>query len=517
MKHQNNIQTYVAAALMLAVCGLVLNGFSQTAHAQRNARAAKNTQQTAQKQPVKQETPAPQDIMPELDALEETLRAAEDTAVEVAEQAAAAAEKVADTDADAPGPDENDAVDAGPEEDEDEDDYVLEEIVIVPFEMEGVRRISLAELDAAIKLPEENTADALLEFLATLESLEPEDETLEDEKSLEAFLAKIAAAKWDAGMRLLEMDDERTLAVQTLLGAVFQEPETYMKKINTLSKLLRDRGESRLAWQVEGNLLQLEASLIIQKNTKTDAEKQKLLVGTCASLISHVKKGLAAKLAENDDILMLAISLIAYGESLSTESKCTLYMQFAPLAKTSEDGQLQLFGVLMERAVARYRMAGKPLNMAFQTISGKTVKPKDFVGKTLAIYFWSPENDISLRELSLLLKFYVFYHEKGLEVLGVALGGQSDELDALLEDGAFPWETVVDDTTEAAAEAEDVAKLDTPAVKLGVLECPTMMLVGTDGKVVAAEMNLLELLAYLEKEYGAYEPAEEDADLLEEK
>lgn len=401
---------------------------------------------------------------------------------------------------------------AGPEEDG--EDFVAEEVVVVPFEMEGARRVASAELDAAIALPAEITAESLLDFFMALESLEPDAETQADAAALAAFDAKIAAAKWDAGSRLLEMkdaqEDFRRMAVEMLLSVAFHLPETYLQKMKALPEELRAAGEPRVAWEVENGLLLLTSSLVMQEEQTEDAGKMTLLADTCAGLISHLEKGQAAGLAGEDDVFMLAISLIMYGEMLPAEKKGALYKKFAPLTKTAEDEQLRLLGVLMERAVGRFESVGKPLDVTFETVSGETLKPADFAGKTLAIYFWSPENEISLRELALLAEFYDFYHAAGLEVLGVALGGESDELDELLADGAFPWETAVDDTTDAAAEAENLASLDTPAVTLGVLECPTLMLVGPDGKVVSAEMNLLELLAYLEKMYGEYRPADTD-------
>lgn len=398
------------------------------------------------------------------------------------------------------------------EEDEEENpeefsDDIPELILTVPFEMEGSLRVSEAELDDALTLPEEKTAENLADFIFRAESLDPDAEMGEDESAQNSFFSKIAAAKWNAAWRMMEMKELSpemlTVAVETLLGVAFHEPEIYLERVRTLPEILRKRDARREAWKVEDGLLQLEASLLSRREFQNEAEKQEVFANFCRSLISLLQKGRKEGVAEEEDMLMPAITLMIYAEMLPTEEKCEFYTDFSAMTENVEDDSVRRCGILMKHAVRRMNSVDKRVKIVFSTASGKKIKTADSSAKMLLLFFWSMENEESLRELSALKAIYPVYHEKGLEILGIALGENSEELAEFLENEAFPWEMVLPAEEDFLDADEDFAKWQkTPAVFLGILETPAMVLLGPEGRMISGGMNFEELAEVLEKDFG---------------
>ena len=362
--------------------------------------------------------------------------------------------------------------DAEDPEEDDEDDTYEEVIVAIPFEMEGTRQVTGEELSGALALPAQRTAESLAEFIFEADALDPSAGS--DEASRKAFFSKVAAAKWSAAQEMLKMKDLSpemlALAVETLLSVAFFEPEIYLEQVKTLPAELRKRNSPAEAWKVEEGLLQLDASLLQQKEMKSPEEKAKLMVKLCHSLIAHLEKGLQEEVAGDMDVLILAVQLQTYTEAFPAAQRCELYSVFYPLTEDREDFDVKRVGLLMKNAVVRLEAEGKTLKMTLTPVSGNAVKIQDFGGKLLLIYFWSPENEISMRELPILLELYDFYHEKGLEIVGVVPGESDDALETLLETVNFPWETVVQEADESAWDESEEAEFErwrkTPAVRL---------------------------------------------------
>ncbi|MDO4550532.1 MAG: thioredoxin-like domain-containing protein [Planctomycetia bacterium] len=404
----------------------------------------------------------------------------------------------------------------------------FEEVTVIPFEMEGMKRIPMSHLEEVLTLPENPSTENLISFLMDLETYQPDHETENDTKITELFYQRITAAKWQAATTVMQKVTNKEctdpevcmLAVKSMLEAAFFQPEIYLTQAKEIPDFLRNCGATKEAWKVEEGLLMLDCSLQMRQITgeqdKTDEKRSKLLHKTCLALISHMEKGLNENVATTDDIIALTVSLITYGSSFTPEQKITLFETFYPLAKKQKDIYVRFHGHLMENAVKRLQTQGKPLSASFKTSSGETIKTEDYTGKTLAIYFWSMENDISLQEMSLLLEFHQFYAAKGFEVLGISMDPDTEEIHDFIEDNQLPWKTVVSDSPEDFEEEESFAAyLETPEIKLGILECPTMIILDSSGKVLSAEADLLTLLEILEENYGKFTPSDTDEELDE--
>jgi thiol-disulfide isomerase/thioredoxin len=160
---------------------------------------------------------------------------------------------------------------------------------------------------------------------------------------------------------------------------------------------------------------------------------------------------------------------------------------------------------LREQAAAQvkvFEIMSRPLVMAFTAIDGRTVDLKSLRGKVVLIDFWATWCGPCIAELPNVKKVYATYHDKGFEVVGIAL-----------EDGKLLPKDTPEQTAEKMAKAKKVltdftAKENMPwpqyfdgqywktdvAAKYGIGSIPAMFLLDQEGKVVStnARGELLE-------------------------
>ena len=315
-----------------------------------------------------------------------------------------------------------------------------------------------------------------------------------DEKSISADLRKVAVSiKLDSLTTICRMD----AAAEPKLQAFVEE--------------IRKGEDKKLIWGVDGVMLQFELSKI-KEMPKPDAFKEQ-----AKKLIDHVKKGRELECLD-PGFLNTTVQVIMVGEQILPTAEATAMMKdLIAVLDNDKDENVKMFRDALTATIQRLEIIGKPFDFTFKTLDGKEVKTTDLKDKLTLIVFWSVTDQGSLEEIPYLVQLYEAYHEKGLEVIAVSCDPDTKELRDVLTKVKFTWTTVLNmtaDEAKAAAEAKDGAeKKLSPAEKLGVTSLPTKILVGKDGKVTSANIDILAFLKVLEEAYGPMPaPKAEDAE-----
>jgi peroxiredoxin len=119
--------------------------------------------------------------------------------------------------------------------------------------------------------------------------------------------------------------------------------------------------------------------------------------------------------------------------------------------------------------------------------TGNTIRLSSLSGKPHLIYFWGSWNAPSRKMNLELVPVYNEFREKGFEIYAIALDTQKETwINAYRLDKAT-WINVT-----------DFKGLDSPAAKeCGTGSIPTTILIGSDGKVVARNIQPAELKTWL--------------------
>lgn len=143
-------------------------------------------------------------------------------------------------------------------------------------------------------------------------------------------------------------------------------------------------------------------------------------------------------------------------------------MMLSPNAKVREAG----------RNRARVlKLAEQPLDLRFTALDGRLVDTNQWRGRVVLVDFWATWCVPCVQLMPHLKRLYELYHGQGLEVVGISVDSANarDALAKLVARLELPW-----------PQCFDGKGLKTEyAVRYGVQPVPHLLLVGTDGLVVA--------------------------------
>lgn len=134
-------------------------------------------------------------------------------------------------------------------------------------------------------------------------------------------------------------------------------------------------------------------------------------------------------------------------------------------------------------AITRLDSVGKPITLRGTSTSGQTVDLSRYAGSTVLVHYWATWCEPCKEDLKILAKMQEKYGSKGFRLIGVALDNDKAAVTNYLRSNPVAWPQLHED-----------GGLDSRlANELGVLTLPTMILVGSDGKVLNRSAHAVTL------------------------
>jgi len=163
------------------------------------------------------------------------------------------------------------------------------------------------------------------------------------------------------------------------------------------------------------------------------------------------------------------------------ETAAKAYTTFGAILSKNLDENFRNVGEKMRTgAVNRARLlTGDPVKVSGKTLDGQPFDINQYKGKVVVVDFWATWCGPCRQELPNLKNVYEKYHSKGLEVVGVSLDENKDDLIKFLAENHLPWKILV--STEAHHSGFDNPIAD----NYGISGIPTVFLMNRQGKVVS--------------------------------
>lgn len=168
------------------------------------------------------------------------------------------------------------------------------------------------------------------------------------------------------------------------------------------------------------------------------------------------------------------------------------------LLEEDEREEMQSLRVNLQAAVRRLDLLGSKFEFEGVAIDGSTINIDDYAGKFVVIDFFATWCEPCLSEIPRLERHYAKYREKGLEIIGISLDADKDQLKKFLGDAKLPWPIFHDDAENP---------LDRIQLKFGVSSLPTVLLLNKEGTVVSLEARGAELDRLVQMLFEAPTPA----------
>jgi thiol-disulfide isomerase/thioredoxin len=175
------------------------------------------------------------------------------------------------------------------------------------------------------------------------------------------------------------------------------------------------------------------------------------------------------------------------------------YAALAKVLAKSQEREVTKLVALMQGAVRRLSLPGKPFTLTGTTVAGKPLDWKQYAGKVVLVDFFATWCKPCRAEMPNIQENYEAYHARGFDVIGVSVDHKRADLEEYLHEHPHPW-TVLLDASEAAGTDNSLATY------YGIIGIPQTVLVGRDGKVIALGVRGPQLGERLEKLLG---PAKE--------
>lgn len=276
-------------------------------------------------------------------------------------------------------------------------------------------------------------------------------------------LVKISKTTEERELWLRQLVDGITAAVQT--GAY---KEGLDRLVSFEESLKKQNPDSDLVPYVMYRRLTSEYSL---KAVSTPAEEQEALqkwwLGSLEQFVTSYPKADEAA----DAAFQIASS---YEISGRVDDAQTWYRRIVATYGST------IYGQKSNGALRRLNLEGQVLEFSGKSLAGQTLDISRYRGKVVVLVYWATWCRPCLEELPQLQGLYKDYHDKGLELIGVNLDLVPDGLTDYVRTKNMPWPHI-----------REEGGLDSPpAVQLGILMPPAMILVDRQGKVVSSEATL---------------------------
>jgi len=346
-----------------------------------------------------------------------------------------------------------------------------------PIEFGGVLlRPSQSTTPGEVMAPTANSAESR-ELLDQLQKLDEKSPRLEDgAEALGAYnkrradilqkLVSISETPEERELWMKQLVDGITAAVQ--IGA-YQEG---VERLKSFEDALKSRSpESDLVPYITYRRLTSEYS---QRAISTPTEEQEELQKWWMSSLEQFVKSYPKSEEAADAAFQIASS---YEISGRTDEAKTWYRRIA------ESYDNTIHGQKAKGALKRMGLEGQILEFSGKTLTGQTLDLSRYRGRVVVLTYWATWSRPFLEELPQLQALSKEYRAKGFEIVGVNVDLVPEGLADFVKDQNMNWPHI-----------HEEGGLDSPpAVNLGILMPPAMILIDQQGKVISAEATI-ELL-----------------------
>lgn len=166
----------------------------------------------------------------------------------------------------------------------------------------------------------------------------------------------------------------------------------------------------------------------------------------------------------------------------------------AYLAKYPALAKYQRVAKLQDLMAAREatQPGGKYLDFTVTQPDGKAVKLSDYVkpGKYTLVDFWASWCGPCIREIGTLKQLWNQYHDKGLDIVGVAVWDEPANTEGAIAQHQIPWPCILNAQT-------------IPTDLYGISGIPCIILIGPDGTILSRDKQDEDLVADVTKALNA--------------
>ncbi len=139
-------------------------------------------------------------------------------------------------------------------------------------------------------------------------------------------------------------------------------------------------------------------------------------------------------------------------------------------------------------AEKRLNSVGEKLDFGGTMVNGKAVQASQFKGRYVLIHYWATWCDTCKDDMKVIQSLLAKYGKQFMPI-GVNLDAEQAKVAEFLKESRLPWPQIYEE-----------GGLDSrPAVDLGILSVPTMILLDEQGEVINRNIHVAELSDYLEK------------------
>jgi thiol-disulfide isomerase/thioredoxin len=170
------------------------------------------------------------------------------------------------------------------------------------------------------------------------------------------------------------------------------------------------------------------------------------------------------------------------------ENAAAAYQSFGEIFSQNLNEDIRSFGEMLKTgAVRRARLlTGDPVKVSGKTVAGKPFDISQYKGKVVIVDFWATWCGPCLAELPNLKKIYEKYHDRGLEIVGVNLDDDGEQLAKFLKDNDYPW-LILHNSDPKKADDKKKGFSDPNAEFYGITGIPTIILIDRKGKVISLD------------------------------
>lgn len=341
------------------------------------------------------------------------------------------------------------------------------------------------------QVPDGTDTQVLLKYLKKLNEAEVEEETLE---GIKAYLVKYD----DVVSEIMSRDVEPEVISECVLTrqAIFNTFERFgagdlsaPRKSSMLDRLRQDERPV-----IQKLLAKIELAGRIQTLTRSTEPERQQLIQDVAANFQDVPEGDDEALQESLSIMLATVQLL---DRLEDKSDAIAALQlFSKNVEVRKDERLEGLVEHWRSVVQRYNLPGNPIEIKGLDLTGKEFDIDQWKGKVVLIDYWGTFCPACIAELPHLTRMYEAYHDKGFEVVGIALDEERFAVESFVKRNKTPWPILFEDNPELAG-------MGNPnATRYGIELLPTVILVDQSGKVVSLDARGPELVEQLEKLLG---------------